>query len=291
MHKSKAGKLLVFLMVLGLCFGLMAGCTPEEDEVKGEVELLYVIGWDCALASTTVVATVLEDMGYDVTVMSLDAAPMWEGIASGDGDAMTTAWLPHTHEAYLEAREGKVVEVAVNYTDPAAIGLVVPTYVEIDSIEEINDYLEEFDNRIVGIDPGAGLMRSTENAIEVYDLDVELVAGSGVTMTAALKDAIDRGDWVIATGWSPHWKFAEWDLKYLEDPELVFGGEEYIATYARLGLDEDMPEVYEFLQNFQWGAADIGAVMAMNAEEGADPTESARTWVDNNQDKVQQWIP
>lgn len=305
---------MVLLMVLGLLtLGLAAGCEPEADVPddagepddsadtpdepdapdtadKGEVEILYV-EWECALASTYVAAEVLKDMGYEVSLTSVSGALMWSGLAAGEGDAFTTAWLPGTHADYYNETEGQIQELAVNYTDPAGLGLVVPAYAEINSIEEINDHADQFNNRIVGIDPGAGLMGMAEEALDAYGLEVELVEGSDATMTAALKDAVERDELVIVTGWSPHWKFAEWDLKYLDDPLGVFGDEEYIATFVRHGLQEDMPEVYAFLSNFQWGAEDIGAVMAMNSETGADPADSARTWINENQDLVQSWIP
>lgn len=143
---------------------------------------------------------------------------------------------------------------------------------------------------IVGIDPGAGIMSATEKAIEEYNLEVELIQGSDSTMTAALKDAIRREEWIIVTGWSPHWKFAAWDLKYLEDPKGIYGGEEQIQTVARKGLKEDMPEVYAVLQNFHWTDNEIGEVMEMNME-GGDPAENAREWVEANPEKVQAWLP
>ncbi len=302
MLKSKVSKCFALMLVLVFIgFGLLAGCDvddlsetdPEvngDGEVKGDVEILYV-EWECALASTFVAAAVLEDMGYNVNTTSVSGALMWSGLAAGEGDFFTTAWLPATHAEYFTETEGQIVELARNYRDPAGLGLVVPAYVEIDSIEEINDHLDKFDDRIIGIDPGAGLMGLTEELIVEYGLNVELVEGTDATMTAALKSAIDRGEWVVVTGWFPHWKFAEWDLKILDDPKGILGEEEYIATFARLGLDTDMPEVYSFLQNFEWGAEDIGVVMAMNTEEGADPAQSARIWVDNNQSLVQTWIP
>ena len=67
-----------------------------------------------------------------------------------------------------------------------------------------------------------------------------------------LGDAIRNEEWIAVTGWTPHWMFARWDLKYLEDPEGVFGEAEEIHTLTRVGLKEDMPEVYAFLDNFQW---------------------------------------
>ncbi|RDD60424.1 hypothetical protein DRB17_18120 [Ferruginivarius sediminum] len=32
-------------------------------------------------------------------------------------------------------------------------------------------------------------------------------------MTSSLKRAIEREEWVVVTGWSPHWRFGRWDLR------------------------------------------------------------------------------
>lgn len=151
---------------------------------------------------------------------------------------------------------------------------------------------EKFQGRIIGIEPGAGLMSASEEAIEVYGLsDYTLMDGSSATMTATLADAIANEEWVIVTGWTPHWKFAKWDLKYLEDPKNVFGGDEQIHTLVRSGLDADMPDVYALLDNFNWTPDDMAALMVLNSEEGADEYANAVAWIEENADKVAEWIP
>ncbi len=149
---------------------------------------------------------------------------------------------------------------------------------------------EKFDGKIIGIDPGAGIMAATDNAIEEYGLDYELMEGSGATMTAALKQAIDNKEWVAVTGWTPHWMFARWDLKFLEDPKGVYGEAETINTIVRFGLKEDMPEVYEVCDNFKWEDPDISSAMAI-AEDVGDDVQAARQWVDENQELVNSWLP
>jgi len=150
---------------------------------------------------------------------------------------------------------------------------------------------EEAKGRIIGIDPGAGLMSAAEKALEDYNLDnMELVEGSDATMISALDDAIKNEKWVVVTGWTPHFKFAKWDLKYLEDPKQSFGGEEQINTIVRKGLKEDLPDVYTFLDNFNWTLDDMQTIQVWNEEEGADFYENAKRWVDENEDKVNEWI-
>ena len=80
-------------------------------------------------------------------------------------------------------------------------------------------------------------------------------------MTAALKKAYDKEEPIIVTGWTPHWKFAEFDLKYLEDPKGTYGGEEQIRTIGRLGLADDLPEAHQILSQFNWSEEDMGEVM------------------------------
>ncbi|MER2063824.1 MAG: glycine betaine ABC transporter substrate-binding protein, partial [Alkalibacterium sp.] len=101
-------------------------------------------------------------------------------------------------------------------------------------------------------------------------------------------DAYDNEEEIIVTGWSPHWKFQAYDLKYLDDPEGSFGGEETIDTFVREGLQDDMPEAYQILDNFNWESADMEEIM-LEMSEGVDPEEAAANWIENNQDKVSEW--
>lgn len=142
---------------------------------------------------------------------------------------------------------------------------------------------------IIGIDPGAGIMKATSQVIESYELeDWTLIEGSGAAMTAMLDKAIKAEKPIIITGWTPHWMFAKYDLKYLEDPQKVFGEAEEIHTLARLGLKEDHPTAYEFLDRFEWTSDEMGAIMTA-IQEGQDPAEAAKAWADENSDRVDTW--
>lgn len=290
--KRRMAKVLVALLGLSL---IVVGCQKQEEtgstKGKKKVELLYV-EWASEVASTNLVKAVLQEkMGYEVVMTPVSAAAMWQGMASKDGDAMVAAWLPTTHGHYLEKMKEQVVDLGPNLVG-TRIGLVVPSYVTIDSIAELNANAEKFDGDIIGIDPGAGLMSKTEEALEAYKLDnIELMVGSGATMTAALANAIKQEEWVVVTGWSPHWKFASWDLKYLEDPKGIFGGEEKIHTIVRTDLQEDMPEVYQFLDNFNWSLEDMQQVMVWNREKEVKPYENAKRWIAENPEKVEAWLP
>lgn len=147
---------------------------------------------------------------------------------------------------------------------------------------------DQLNYTITGIDAGAGVVRSAEEAVEAYGLDYTVQTSSGAAMTQALSDAIANEEPIIVTGWNPHWKFAAYDLKYLEDPKKSFGEAENIHTIARLGLKEDMPEAHQVLDNFFWEGSDMEDVM-IQVNDGQNPEDVARTWVDENQEKVAKW--
>jgi glycine betaine/proline transport system substrate-binding protein len=287
-------------LVAGLSLTLFAAaCGADEDTgdngdtegddgaetAGGEIELVYV-EWDTEVASTHVIGKVLEDEGFDVTVTPLDNAVMWEAVANGEADAMVAAWLPATHAAQYEEYGDQVDELGVNL-EGAKIGLVVPEYMDVDSIADLD---QEANQIITGIEPGAGVVAASEQSLEDYNLEGwEVQTSSSGAMATELGTAIDNEEEVIVTGWSPHWKFAAYDLKYLEDPEGTFGEAETIETMAREGLAEDMPEAYSILENFYWESEDMEEVM-LEISEGASPEDAAAAWVEENQDTVSEWV-
>ncbi|WP_456276906.1 glycine betaine ABC transporter substrate-binding protein [Bacillus sp. AK128] len=159
-----------------------------------------------------------------------------------------------------------------------------------ESTESTASVGEQVDYEIVGIDPGAGLMKLTiEEVIPEYGLDEwEVVEGSSAAMAAALKKAYDAEEPIIVTGWSPHWKFASYDLKYLEDPKGIYGGAEDVNTIVRQGLKEDHPDAHLLLDQFNWEPEHIETVMNL-IQGGAEPAEAAEQWVSENEDVVSTW--
>ncbi len=288
--KIRNTKGIIFLALITLMAFAMVGCANNVDQsAEKEVRLLYV-QWACASAETHVMAEILENkMGYKVELMDVAAAAMYEGLANGEADAIFTAWLPLTHGDYMD-KVGDRVEDLGPSMEGAKIGLVVPKYVTIDSIEDLNAQKDKFKGQIIGIDSGAGIMKASNQALADYGLDYEVVEGSEGTMIMSLKEAIDREEWVVVTGWTPHWKFARWDLKYLDDPKKVYGEAETINTIVRLGLKEDHPDAYELFDNFAWSPEDLGAAMAL-AEDLGDPKLAAQKWVEQNPELVNSWLP
>jgi|SRR5690625_4028576 len=275
-----------FLAALLVTVGLGAAAAQDDS-----IHLGYVL-WDSEISSTHVVAAVLMDeLGYDVELTSVDAGPMFTGLAQGDFDAIVAAWFPATHEAYRDQYGDQFVDLGPNL-DGADIGWAVPEYVEVDSITELNENADMFDGEIIGIDPGAGLMAASDNAFEVYDLsNFTLLDGSDAAMAAALQRAIDREEPIIVTAWRPHWKWAAYDLKYLEDPEGVFGDAEQIHTLLSEDFAENGPQdAIDFLDNFYWTGEDMGEVMLMIINEGMEPLDAARAWIEDNRDTVEGWL-
>lgn len=156
--------------------------------------------------------------------------------------------------------------------------------------DEPTNVSEAVNYTITGVEPGAGLTQLTKNTIETYDHleGWELQESSTVGMLAALDDAIRKEEPIIVSGWSPHWKFAAYDLKFLEDPKGTFGGVENIQTIARKGLKEDLPNAYKIIDTFNWEVEDIESVVL--ASQDISMEEAAANWIENNRDKVAEWI-
>lgn len=285
MNKTKT--LLTLALALVLSLALLTGCGGAGDNNKVEIGM---VNWAEGVAMSNLVKVVVEEnLDYTVNLTMGDAGPIYASIANGSSDAFLDAWLPSTHKEYMEKFDGQL-ELYGTIFEGARTGLVVPEYVEANSIEDLNDMKGLVDGKIVGIDSGAGIMGATEQAIKDYGLEYELQTGSGPVMTAALADAIDNNEPIIVTGWAPHWKFGRWDLKFLDDPKGAFGEAETIHSVVRLGLADDKPEFAAFLKNFSLNEEELSGLMAMVNESNQDPIVPAREWAEQNADTVAKWF-
>ncbi|AOE78542.1 MULTISPECIES: glycine betaine ABC transporter substrate-binding protein [Pseudomonas] len=249
----------------------------------------YVDGWSDSVATTHVAAEVIKaKLGYDVKLQAVATGIMWQGVATGKLDAMLSAWLPVTHGEYWAKNKDKVVDYGPNFKD-AKIGLIVPEYVKAKSIEDLKTDTT-FKNKIVGIDAGSGVMLKTDEAIKAYGLDYKLQASSGAAMIAELTRAEDKQESIAVTGWVPHWMFAKWKLRFLDDPKGIYGAAETVNSIGSKGLEKKAPEVAAFLKKFQWASKDeIGEVM-LAIQEGAKPDAAAKDWVAKHPERVAEWV-
>ncbi|MFW6328030.1 MAG: glycine betaine ABC transporter substrate-binding protein, partial [Bacteroidota bacterium] len=169
------------------------------------------------------------------------------------------------------------------------------SYIPVDSIEELNEHKDEFDGKIQGIEPGAGIMKQTENAIDEYNLDYELQSSSTVGMATELGDAVKEEEWIVVTLWNPHWSFSRMqqeygvDLKYLEDSKDVYGESDNITMIAREDFGEDYPEVHDMATRSKMDISEIESMM-LDIEKGMSPENASQNWIDNNPEKVNEWL-
>jgi glycine betaine/proline transport system substrate-binding protein len=278
------------------CIGLlgivgMLCCLFSGTALAKKTARIAYVEWARAVAITHVAGAILEKKGYKVKLQSVANAAMWASVASGDSDALLCAWLPVTHADLYAEYASKIVDLGPNYTG-AKLGFVVPGYVTIDSIPEMAAHIDQFDGKIIGIDPGAGMSKSIDKAIAENTSGLgkfKHITGTDAIMVASLQQAIKEKKWIVVPGWQPHWMFGQWELKILQDPDSIFGGEETINTIVRKDLEKDDPEMFAFLKNFDWKQLPLGSVLVDN-KNGMDPRKSAAKFVEANWDIIEKLL-
>ena len=254
------------------------------------------LGWsawsDAEVVSLMAAELIRSALNQPVERVMADIGIQYQSVARGDLDLMLMAWLPATHRDYWNRIRDQVLDLGPIYS--GTLGWIVPDYVPIDvisSIRQLSDpaLASQFDNRVQGIDPGSGLNQASLDALKRYRLNnMELVPSSSAAMAAVLAQAIEQERWLIATSWTPHWMFARFKLRFLEDPERVFGGTERIHALARLGLDQQVPDVTDFLSRFHLPSEDLDQLLLQ--AQTTSPDDAVTTYLANHPKRVEYWI-
>jgi glycine betaine/proline transport system substrate-binding protein len=263
--------------------GLAAGSVhAEEKTIK-----MGTMSWEDLTPITGITKKVLEDAGYTVEVTSFSEWGIaYAALAKGDTQVMVsqTDYVAHDYWNRNKNRLEKIAPVSHGLYQ----GIAVPKYVTIDTVEQLNEQADKFSNKIIGIEPGAGLMRDTANAVQEYGLKLQLVEGSTAGMSAALKSAIDRQDWIAVTLWEPSWMVAKFGTKYLQDPKGVFPPPQTYYWIGQKGFSEEYPHAREVMASVYVPLADINAI---NAEvgDGKSMDQAVADWIQNHADLIKRW--
>ncbi|GAA4839169.1 glycine betaine ABC transporter substrate-binding protein [Garicola koreensis] len=266
------------------------GGDAEAGGEGGSITLGIIPGWTDGVSMGNVWQQLLENQGYDVELQEVaDAGALYLGVANGDVDVYPSAWPEVTHANYME-EHGDSLETLGDYYEGAVLTLAVPEYTDINSIDELNDNAEQFDNRVVGIEPGAGHMDITANEVfPTYNLgdNFELVESSTASMLTELDNAYQEEEDIVVTLWRPFWAYGSWDMKDLEDPEGALGEEEPLSFVANSEFSSEFPDAAEWMSNFSLSDDEYNALedMIVNEYEGNE-AEGAQTWLDENSDMI-----
>ncbi|HMA99051.1 MAG TPA: glycine betaine ABC transporter substrate-binding protein [Wenzhouxiangella sp.] len=282
------GKFLSTVFALILSIGLILPAQAQDPIRIGWT------AWSDAEFITKLTAKIIEDrLDREVELIQTDIAPQYQGLASGDIDMMMMAWLPGTHEDYMDAVGSDIVSLGILY-GYARLGWAVPAYIPEDQLSSIADLdndevRDQLDGTITGIDPGAGLTRLSQQAIEDYGLDgYELQISSGAGMTAALERAVRRDEWIVVTGWSPHWKFGAYELRYLEDPEGTLGSFERVHAMSRQGFYQDNPEVALMVSRINLDLEALQGAMFYAQENSYE--EAVARFIEEHGNLIDYWV-
>ena len=259
-------------------------------DAKGTITLGILPTWTDELSTGYLLKDQLGKMGYDVQIEELnDASFLYAGLAGGDFDIYPSAWPEVTHKAYME-EFGDDIEDLGAYYDGAVLTIAVPDYVtDITSLADLKGQADRFDGQIIGIEPGAGLTKQTqESMIPAYELadEYELVTSSTSAMLATLQQKIDKQEDVVVTLWRPFWANDAFPVRDLEDPLGAMGEPESLHFLATKGFSDKFAEVADYIAKIKLDDAAYGALegLVTSDEYEGEPAAAVTAWLADHAD-------
>lgn len=245
------------------------------------------LSWEDLTPITGITKKVLEDQGYTVKVTQFSEWGIaYAALAKGDVQILTSQ-IDYVAQDYWNKNKNRLEKIS-----PVSHGLyqgfAVPSYVTINSIEELNANADKFNNKIIGIEPGSGLMSDAANAVKAYDLKPQLLEGSTAAMTAALKSAADRKDWVVVTMWDPSWMSQRYEMKYLADPKGVFPPPQGYYWIGQKGFSAENPRAREVIASVYVPIGDIKDINTA-VKDGKTMDEAVKDWTEKHADLLKRW--
>lgn len=270
-----------------LCAFALAGMTMLSAQAEDKTITMGTLSWEDLTPISGITKKVLEDSGYTVKVTTFSEWGIaYAALAKGDVQILASQTDYAAHD-FWDKNKNRLEKIS-----PVSHGLyqamVVPKYVPIDSMDELNKNADKFGGKIVGIEAGSGLMRDAARAVNEYGLKLKLVEGSTAAMTAALKSAIDRKEWIVTTIWEPSWMMQKFDVKFLRDPKGVFPPAQGYYWIGQKGFSEKNPRAREVIASVYVPLSAITSISGA-VKDGKTMDLAVKDWTDANADLIKRW--
>lgn len=275
------------ILLKALCAAAMVGLTMLPARAEEKTITMGTLSWEDLTPITGITKKVLEDKGYTVKVVEFaEWGIAYAALTKGDVQLLASQTDYVAHD-YWDKNKNRLEKIS-----PVSHGLyqaiAVPKYVTIDSTDQLNDSADKFGGKIVGIEPGSGLMRDAATAVKEYGLNLQLVEGSTAAMTAALKSAIDRQEWIAVTIWEPSWMMQKYDVKFLKDPKGVFPPAQSYYWIGQKGFSEENPHAREAIASVYVPLSDITAINGA-VSDGQSMDQAVADWTASHADLLKRW--
>lgn len=270
-----------------LCAATLATMVMLPVHAEEKTITMGTLSWEDLTPITGITKKVLEDSGYTMKVVEFSE---W-GIAYaalGKGDIQVLAsQIDYAAYDYWNKNKSRLEKLS-----PVSHGLyqaiAVPKYVPIDSLDQLNDNADKLGGKIIGIEPGSGLMSDATKAVSEYGLKLQLVEGSTAAMTAALKSAVDRKEPIAVTVWEPSWMAQKFDLKFLKDPKGVFPPPQGYYWIGHKGFSAEYPHARELMASVFVPVADITAING-EVKDGKTMEQAIQGWTASHGELLKRW--
>ena len=282
--KKKINVLPLLLMLL--ISVILVACGGNDNE-KTVIKIGHA-PYDYEEPPLEITKQIAEEQGYEVEVVEGDVGFLFLALEQGDIDIWPGLWLPSIHKSYAEEFEGKYIQGSAIFEN-APTGLVAPKYVDIDEVPDLVGNEAIVNNKIVGFEPGSGMMIVAQELIDGYGLDMELVSGTMASMLAEVDYAISQEEPILFIGWRPHTMFQKYDLKNIDDPEGYY---EYDSYYWAIHneFEEKAPDLFNYVMNFKQSIDENEEFLVGKEEEGLSMEEMAAEWIKENRSQIDGWL-
>ena len=245
-----------------------------------------------------VVQSVLERMGYSVTVKTGSHAEIYPRLGTGEVDLFVAVWLPHAHASYWEQYKDSSIIVTTLFED-ARLFWSVPDYVpatEVTSVADLRkpEVVARMQKEIRGTRPDSGLMIGSKKIMEEYALNAsgyQLVPGTPADWIAAFDDNINAKRWFVMPLWQPQYLNRVARMRILDEPKQLLGGTDkaYLVAHKDFAAKVDK-HAWKALQRISLSVKAVTEMDYLVNVKKLTPEYAVRNWMAAHPDTVNYWL-